>query len=180
MVAMCCQTPDSLRKECQRLVHNRVVSVTMSIKGPRPEGRGHWRYYADPSLIFNRLIYMHAFDPDSAAENAWGLLAEITEESEEPLADERAIVKRVHADAKRAGAIPADCQITESHILVADPAYVVFTIDTKEIVARARTFLEEHGIMTLGRYGTWGYMSMSQVMHDGFAWGEAMKLGIKQ
>lgn len=176
-LAICRPTSESLQMECESLIHNRVLSVALCLRGPRPEGRGHWRYYADPSLVFNRLIYMHAFDPQSAPQKGWGLLAEITEPAENPLPDEEEISRRVQADAKSAGAIPAGCVVIESHLIVADPAYVVFTAGAQQIVDRARAFLKAHSVMPLGRYGNWEYSSMSQVIRDGFSWGEALNAG---
>lgn len=174
LVTMCKQAPEYLRKACAGLLRNRVLSAAFSIRGPRPVGRGHWRYYSDESLIFTRLIYMHEFDPYCAPDNGWGLLAEITEPAENPVGNSQKILSRVRTDICRAGALPGDCKITDEHLLLIDPAYVVFTVDNQKIVEQARAFLTDNGIVPLGRYGRWEYSSMAQVMRDGFSWGEKM------
>ncbi len=180
VVAMCRQAPEELRLACGTLTCNRVLSAAFSIRGPRPSSRGHWRYYTDESLIFTRLIYLHEFDPDCAPEDGWALLAEITEPAEGPLPDPRVVLEHARADILRAGALPEDCRIIDQHLMIADPAYVVFTTENQAVIERARQFLEDHGIMPLGRYGRWEYSSMAQVMRDGFGWGEQMSARLSE
>jgi protoporphyrinogen oxidase len=174
VVAMCRQAPDDLRDACRRLTRNRVMSVCLSVRGPRPEGRGFWRYYADESLIFTRLVYMHEFDPATAPNDGWGLLVEIVEPAEWPLHNSLRLLERVRADVERAGALPEGSQIVDEQLMLVDPAYVVFTPENRTVVAEAREFLARHDILTLGRYGRWEYSSMGQVMRDGFALGREL------
>jgi protoporphyrinogen oxidase len=172
MLRLCHQTPETLRSAAAELTVNRVISVMFSIEGPRPRHRGHWRYYADPKLIFNRLIYMHEFDPQHAPVNGWGLMGEITEPSGEPALADEEIILRTHADVLNAGVIPPDCRIVDSNVVIADPAYVVFTRENRRIVGEARAFFRRYDVELLGRYGRWEYSSMAQVMRDGFEWAE--------
>lgn len=174
LVSICKQVPEDLRKVCTGLRRNRVLSAALSIRGPRPVGRGHWRYYSDESLIFTRLIYVHEFDPYCAPSGGWGLLAEITEPAENPMGNSQEILSRVRADIQRAGALHKDCEVMDEHLLLIDPAYAVFTINNQKVIDQARTFLTDHGITPLGRYGRWEYSSMAQVIRDGVRWGEEM------
>ena len=169
-VSLCRQAPLELRQSCQHLTCNRVRTVAFSFRGPRPQNRGLWRYYADESVLFTRLIYMHEFDPMSAPEDGWGLMAEITERSEDPPTPDEELIERVRADVTRVGAAPDDCSIIGERVLTIDPAYVVFHTESRGTIDAARQFLVDHGITPLGRYGRWEYSSMAQVMRDGFAW----------
>ncbi|HYE77880.1 MAG TPA: NAD(P)-binding protein [bacterium] len=179
-VALCKQAPAELREACRTLVRNRVYSASFSIRGPRPENRGLWRYYSDETLIFTRLIYPHHFDEFSAPPDGWGLLAEITEPAEQPRQADAAVLDRCQEDIALAGALPQGCEVIDRHLIVADPAYVVFTVENQPVMEAARTFLRSHGIEPLGRYGRWEYSSMAQVMRDGLAWGEALLAGQAQ
>ncbi len=174
MLALCPQTPPALLDAAKKLVRNRVMSVTLSIRGPRPQGRGHWRYYSDESLCFNRLVYMHEFDAHMAPDEGWGLLAELTEPAEQALTAKEELIARVRRDVVAAGALPAGCEIIDAHAFVVDPAYVVFTESNQQIVKQAHDFLTSNGLVPIGRYGKWEYSSMGQVMRDGFAAGEAL------
>jgi len=174
LIKMCKQAPEELKRACSSLTANRVLSASLSIRGPRPVNCGHWCYYADESLIFTRLVYMHKFDPHSAPDDGWGLLVEITEPAENPPTDPNIILSRVRSDIQRIGALPAGCEIIDEHLIIVDPAYVVFTNKNEAIVEQARVFLKNHGIEPLGRYGRWEYSSMAQVMQSGFSWGESL------
>jgi protoporphyrinogen oxidase len=173
-VSCCRQAPEDLRAACRRLVRNRVLSAAFSVRGPRPEERGHWRYYADESLVFTRLVYPHVFDPGCVPEDGWAILAEITERAEEPAGEPGAILERARDDMRRAGALPPACEIVDAHLLVVDPAYVVFSVENEAVIRAARDFLVRHGVTPLGRYGRWEYSSMAQVMRDGFVWAEGV------
>jgi protoporphyrinogen oxidase len=175
LISMCDPVPEDLLSGCRELRRNRVLMAAFSIEGTRPVDRGHWRYYADESLLFNRLIFMHEFDPLCAPDNGWGLMAEITEPAEKPLPDMGELLSRVRKDVAKTGEVGEDCRIVGEHVWVADPAYVVMTPDTRGVVENARSYLEQHGITTLGRYGCWAYSSMAQVLKQGFDWADLME-----
>lgn len=174
LMALCVQAPDDLRTACADLQRNRVLSVALAIEGDRPKAPGHWRYYGDESLVFTRLIFMHEFDPLCAPPDGWGLLAEVTGRAEDPLPSEDALVRRVVADAKRAGVIEDRHAIVGQRVITIDPAYVVFRPGTEAVVERARTFLASYGVASLGRYGGWEYSSMSSCLQAGFDWARAL------
>ncbi|HEX8410802.1 MAG TPA: FAD-dependent oxidoreductase [Thermoanaerobaculia bacterium] len=170
-VAACTNAPDDLRESTATLTRNRVLTVAFAIRGPRPAHSGWWRYYADPNVIFTRLVFMHHFDPGSAPDDGWVLMAEVTQRAEDAF-DEAAIVAQVRADVDAVGAIPAGSEIVGERLLLIDPAYVVFSLDNREIVERAKTFLRANDVEPLGRYGRWEYSSMAQVMRDSYAFAE--------
>jgi len=177
LVALCSGLAADLQAACAALPRNRVLSVLLAVRGPRPAGTGHWRYYADESIAFNRLIWPHAFDPLMAPEDGYGLHAEITERAEDPPGAERAIVERVVSDARRVGALAAGDTIEDARVLTLDPAYVVFRPGDEATVLAARAALERLGIHAVGRYGRWEYSSMAQVMRDGFELGDRLRTG---
>jgi protoporphyrinogen oxidase len=174
LLAMCHPIPASLRVAADGLIRNRVVTVMLAIRGPRPSS-GHWRYYADPTVVFNRLVFMHAFDPDTAPADGWGMLAEITEPAELPPTPEDEIVRRVQADLHRVMPLPEGTSIVGARALCIDPAYVVFTHTSARTTAMALEFLRSRGVEPLGRYGRWEYSSMGQVMRDAFCWAASIR-----
>jgi protoporphyrinogen oxidase len=177
LIHLCADAPAGLRRACAGLMRNRVLSVALSVRGPRPVGSGHWRYYADESLIFTRLVFLHEFDPGCGPEDGWPLLVEITEPAETPLLDRGLLLARVRADLARVKAIPAGGEIVGQRVMVVDPAYVVFGLDHQPVVDAAQRFLALYGVTSLGRYGRWEYSGMSSCMRDGLAWAEALASG---
>jgi len=165
-LGICRQTPDALKLKLNHLVHNRVTSVMLSVKGPRPENSGHWRYYPEESLIFTRLVFMHEFDRYMAPPDGWGLMAEILEPAENPLIPADELIRRTRDDIAKVGFPGAGSGIIDSRVVVTDPAYVVFSRVNWDIISEARAFLESEGITLLGRFGNWTYQSMSQVIQE--------------
>jgi len=172
---LCLQTPPNLLRRLRSLRRNRVVSVFVAIEGPRPDrSTGHWRYYADESLCFTRLVFMHAFDPAMAPPSGWGLLVEIPQRSEDPPEDCEETCRRAVADARRVGVIGASHRVVGCRREIVDPAYVVLGEGDRQVVDEAIGFLAEHGIDCRGRYGAWKYCGMSQCLREGFEWARAM------
>lgn len=169
-LARCRCLPAELKQGISRLRSTRVVMVYVAVRGRRPE-LGHWRYYADESLCFTRLIFMHAFDPMTAPDDGWGFMAELTERSEDPLAEPSSRFADVLRDARRAGVLSDGDEVVATTAKVHDPAYAAFTHDSADVIRAARLFLATQGVTPLGRYGRWEYTSMAQVMRDGFTWG---------
>ena len=174
---MCAGVPAALAGAVETLRHNLVLSVFLAVRGPRPDSPGLWRYYADESVPFTRLVFMHELDPLSAPPEGWGLIAEITHPAECPLPPRDELLAAACAGARRVGALPAGCEVVFAHLRVADPAYVVFTPGTAEVVKECRDFLDARGVRTVGRYGRWEYSSMAQVMGDAFAWADGVRGG---
>jgi protoporphyrinogen oxidase len=168
--------PDGLRARAARLTHNRVWTVALCLTGDSPADTGHWRYYGDETLCFTRLVFMDAFDPGTAPAGCRALMAEIVEPAEFPAPPRDAVIRRAIDDARRAGAIRAGDTVVGADAWAIDPAYVVFTDETEEIVDALRQWFEARDVHLLGRYGRWEYSSMAQVMRDGFALGARLKV----
>src|SRR5688500_6897410 len=173
-IAMCVNAPEDLRSACARLPYNRVRSVALSIEGPRPETQVHWQYYPDETLSFTRLAYMCAFEPAMAPPSGWGLLVEMTERAEDRPEPADAMVERIRADLQRIGTIPPGCRIIDVNVLDANPAYVVFTPESRDVVEAAKSFLIAGGVDPVGRYARWEYSSMAQAMGDGLRWADGV------
>ncbi|MET9125845.1 FAD-dependent oxidoreductase [Streptomyces sp. NPDC004528] len=170
IVSLCAQAPAALVAECRNLPRNRVRSVALAVRGPRPRDTGHWRYYTREDVPFTRLVFMTEFDPDMAPADGWGVLAEVLEPSEGPRASDESLVADVRRGVAEVGLLAPGSRIVGSSVYTSDPGYVVFTDATRETTAEATRFLTSRGITPLGRYGTWTYSSMSQVMEEAFAW----------
>lgn len=171
LVGLCDDVPEAIAQAARALRHTRVVSVAVRVSGPRPT-LGMWRYYPAQELVFTRLVFQHEFDPLMAPPHGWPLLAEVPWPGHTPVPDD--LATRVECDARRAGVLGPEHHVLGAEVLLADPAYVVFTHGTGERVARIRQWLGAQGIETVGRYGRWEYSSMAQVLRDGFALGDAL------
>jgi protoporphyrinogen oxidase len=172
IVKMCKGASVSLLRDMEKLVWNKVLSVALSIKGPRPVKPGHWRYYTNPDIPFSRLIFMTEFDPCNAPEDGWGLLVEITVPGNEQQLHFENIKARVLQSLYKLDVLDDKQTVIGTHHWLVDPAYVVFTHETEKIAKDCIDFLTEKNIVPSGRYGNWEYSSMSKNLEDGFKTGE--------
>lgn len=173
LAALCPQVPQGLRERIASLRCNRVVSVFVAVEGPRPEGTGLWRYYADETICFSRLVFMHEFDPLMAPPEGWGLLAEITQCAEDPIPSMDDLCAQVVADAARVSVLRTTDRVVGMHAKVVNPAYVVLADGDRKTIEDAICFFESRGVACRGRYGAWKYSGMSQCMREGFEWADA-------
>jgi len=56
-----------------------------------------------------------------------------------------------------------------------DNAYPVFTHDRPRAVQLAKSWLEEHGIFSIGRFGEWAYINSDESLYRGLRLGEFLK-----
>ena len=159
------------------LPRNRVRSVALAVRGGRPAGTGHWRYYTREDVPFTRLVFMAEFDPAMAPPDGWGVLAEVIEPAEEAGVPDAELVEQVVSGVRKVGLPAADGDIVATRVFTSDPGYVVFTPDSQAAARRAAGFLAGRNLTTLGRYGFWTYSSMSQVMESAFAWAQERQPG---
>jgi len=164
LVSLCEDVPRDLARAAQELEYNRVLSVAIRVLGPRPNV-GLWHYYPSASVLFTRLVFLHAFDPLMAPPEGWPLLAEVPWRTDEPLP--AALEEQVVAQARAVGALGPEHRVLDVTVLQANPAYVVFRPDSSMIIEAIVSWLRSHGIDPVGRFGRWEYSSMAQVLRDG-------------
>jgi hypothetical protein len=174
LAAICHSLPDAIRNAAQTLDSMAVWMVGLTLPGPRPTGRGKYRYYADEALCFTRLIHMHEYDPDTCPPDGWSILAEILERSDSSARDPKALVRQVESDARRAGAIPSESEVIQWRAWRCDPAYVLETAHAERVKSDITAFLELRKVYLVGRYARWQYSSMGQVIRDGMLLGQRL------
>lgn len=174
LIKICSGVPDNLLNDMRRLKWNKVLSVGLSISGPRPNNPGHWRYYTDPSIPFSRLIFMTEFDRYNAPQNGWSLLVEITLPANDIQIDHTQIEKEIIRCLEKLELLNNEHQVIGIHSWMADPAYVIFTPETETIINYALEYMEKRKITSSGRYGKWEYSSMSNNIEDGFNYADKL------
>ncbi|MCE7061625.1 NAD(P)/FAD-dependent oxidoreductase [Dyadobacter sp. CY343] len=175
LMHLCEGVPDHLLRDVKKLKWVKVLSIALSIKGARPVNPGCWRYFTDSEAPFTRLVFMTEFDTNNAPEEGWGLLVEIPLSADDPSALEEPIQEKAIKAIKKAGFVSDDHEIIGIHKWLADPAYVVFTPETRQIIDHCHEYLAQFDITSGGRYGSWEYSSMSRNIEDGFEIGKKLR-----
>jgi protoporphyrinogen oxidase len=114
----------------------------------------HWVYFPDRSLAFYRVgFYDNIFDADRLS-----LYVELGY-AKDAIIDVVSARAKVLADLERAGIIDGHRLVAE-HSVIMNPAYVHITQRSMAECARLAAVLREHGIYSIGRYGSWTYCSI--------------------
>ncbi len=175
LMKMCSNVPAGLLEKIELLEYNIVYSVAVCINGKRPEGTGHWRYYTDETLPFTRLIFMTEFDEYNAPEDGWGILAEVSHYAKDPALSIQELEQNIIACLHKINLLDAQQKVVKVHTWIAEPAYVIFTPETKDIIDECHEFLNLYNITSSGRFGNWEYSSMYQNIRTALQWTKQYK-----
>jgi protoporphyrinogen oxidase len=175
LMEVCMDVPHLLMRKVKKLRWTTMLSLAFAIKGERLKNTGHYHYYADPKIPFNKLVFTTEFDPYGSPDDGYGLLVEYKHPNDTPY-NESEILKSIEKSLVEVGAIKDIKQIVAKYIWEIDPAYVIFTKETKNTVGSCHDFLNLYGITSLGRYGNWEYSSMMENIKDGFAYAKRLML----
>ncbi|MFG0258515.1 MAG: protoporphyrinogen/coproporphyrinogen oxidase [Phycisphaerales bacterium JB043] len=170
LVSMISSTPESVRRAANSLDWNRARIAAIGVEGNRPP-QPSWRYCPDASLPYYRLIFLNEFDPAMAPPGCWGVLAESTEPANTATTDDN-YLQQVEAALRRTGVLGTGDKVRVRRLFTIDPAYVVFNRETKQSLSTIRAYLTSIGIDTAGRFGSWGYSSMSRDIETGLMWSD--------
>lgn len=136
--------------------HNQVLVFNLGFDRKGLEGV-HWIYYPQKDISFYRVgFYDNIFDSSRMS-----LYVEVGLPQSAPVGiEERGAMKvRVLSDLQSCGVV-TDQALVASHDVVLSPAYVHITTRSDAEAAEKRSFLAEHGISSIGRYGAWTYCSI--------------------
>ncbi|MCB9662292.1 MAG: FAD-dependent oxidoreductase [Sandaracinaceae bacterium] len=131
-----------------------VWNLGFDRKGPEAY---HWVYFPQRDVSFYRVgFYDNIFGSDRMS-----LYVERGRKTDEVVDDAIAeeSLATVLADLARVGFV-TDHQLVSKHHVVMNPAYVHITVDSLRDVAEKKALLRQHGVHSIGRYGSWTYCSI--------------------
>ena len=164
LVRLLVDPPEEVAAAAGRLRWTTVAYVNYGCRGEVNRGH-HWVYVPEERFPFYRVGSYSNVAPHLAPAGHGSLYVETSAAG--PDVDWGALLPRIRAGLVEAGLLPS-----EDAIVVEDPrlipvAYVVFDHACHEARAEVTGFLEEAGILPIGRYGAWTYGSMEDAMING-------------
>jgi len=112
---------------------------------------------------------------DVAPSQRVSIYAEIAYSDTKKIDKEKAMPKAID-DLKRCGIISEESDIEVCLPIDIKYGYALYDSNRKHAVQIIKDYLERFGIYTIGRYGSWKYMSMEDVILEGKALAEKMLL----
>jgi protoporphyrinogen oxidase len=155
--------PEGVGQAAQRLRATHLYYLDVALERP-PGTDFHWAYVPEAKYPFYRVgCYTH-FSPELAPAGAGSLYVELA--SRTPPELDR-VLPEVIAALTEMGVIDGPGHVRFARVRRIEPAYVIFDHSYYEALAVITPFLEQHRIVSTGRYGAWTYSSMEDALLDG-------------
>ena len=161
LIAKCFDVPVKVLGAARELVHNSVYVVGIGIKGERDDSKC-WMYFPEDNCPFYRVTNFHNYSPNNVPNGDVGkyfsLMCE-TSYSKYKTVSESGIVEETIQGLINSGMINnSDRKNIVSRYLIDVPyAYPVPTLSRDSALEIIQSFLEEKGVFSRGRFGSWKY-----------------------
>lgn len=160
LLASLVDPPAEITAAAKRLRCNPLVYLDVALRVPCGVDL-HWAYVPEPQYPFYRLGCYSHFSPAMAPAGKACLYVEL---SSRDVTDVGQILPEVTQGLLDMGIIGAVEDIEFARLRRIEHAYVVFDHHYYEALSTITPFLEDHGILSHGRYGAWNYSSMEDAL----------------
>lgn len=126
----------------------------------------HWVYYPEDSVVFYRTGFPANFSMDVAPAKKTSIYAEVSYSDNKRIDRER-IVRAAIDDLKMLDIIRDEKEIETCLPIDIKYGYALYDKNRKMAVQDIKDYLKRFGIYSVGRYGSWRYMSMEDVILEG-------------
>ena len=168
--------PDPIKEAASCLRCTKLRYVNHGIKGKALDGI-HWLYLPEPQLPFYRIGCSSNAISTLAPPGNSSLYVEVGNDHNLPDVE---VLSAIHEFFKEIGVISNKADIEVEEVRHIPYGYVIFDGNYDESRTRILPYLENNGIMSRGRYGSWIYSSMEDALLDGLGAGDIIKKERKQ
>lgn len=165
ILGLCKNIPQKVRTALKRLRYSSIINFNLGIRRKKVSDK-HWVYYPEKKLIFYRCGFYSNFSADLSPERASSLYVETAYSGERPL-NKGKLMSKIKEDLLAAGLLCNSDKILEEDLNDIKYGYIIYDKDRKLALSQIKDFLYANGIICCGRYGSWSYMSMEDVILDG-------------
>jgi len=161
------ELPESILGCLKRLRYNSIFNLNLGIDKKDISGK-HWIYFPDKKFTFFRLGFFSNFSNASAPKNSSSLYIEVAYSKEKTL-NKNTVVNRIINKMHDADVLNSSDKILVKDINDIKYGYIIYDKAREKALNRIKVFLNKNNIFCLGRYGSWRYLSMEDVLLDGKA-----------
>ncbi len=149
----------------KKLRWNSVLNVNLGIEKKDETGR-HWIYFPYKDTSFFRVGFFHNFSSSLAPRDKSSLYVEASYSKERPL-DKNNISLRIKEDLKRVGLLSEKDRIVVEDTNDIKYGYPIYDRNYHSARSGILSYCSLRQLIPCGRYGSWRYMSMGDVILDG-------------
>ncbi|MBA7597471.1 hypothetical protein ES703_04474 [subsurface metagenome] len=156
------RVPEKVSKASKRLRYVSVFNLNLGIKREHISDK-HWIYFPEKEFAFYRIGFTSNFSSYLAPKGTSSIYTEVSYSKDKPL-DKKRITRSIVEDLIKAGIITSRDKILAKLVLDIKYAYPLYDHNYKESVATSQRFLRKNNIYSIGRFGSWEYLSMEDVI----------------
>ena len=157
--------PERIKEAFSMLKFTSIFVVNLGIKRDDLIGR-HWVYYPEDSIVFYRTGFPTNFSMDVSPSKRTSMYVEVSYSDNKDI-DRNNIIPEVMKGLKTSGIICDEKEIEICLPIDIKYGYVIYDSNRKWAVEVIKNYLKRFGIYSIGRYGSWRYMSMEDVILEG-------------
>jgi protoporphyrinogen oxidase len=171
---VCCLTPvpRSVREAASGLAFTSVLDVNIGLSTQDLTDK-HWVYVPDPAIPFYRIGFPHNFSPSLVPEGRSSVYAEISHIGNRGW-DEGSVVRDVLLSMRTMGFPVFERDVEVVKIMELKYAYVVYDFSRRENLHTIGEFLKTRDVASVGRFGSWSYLSMEDSIEEGLRAGSSL------
>lgn len=150
------------------LRHNSVFYLAFGFRVSSYAPDAHWIYVPEERYAMYRIGILSNYSSSVAPAGSILVCAEIgCAPHEVANVDPDEIARRVLDDFDRIGLLQPDWEVDLVHSGSINCAYVIFDEHRRKALPRIQSYLKKLGILSVGRFGGWGYGSMGDALIEG-------------
>ena len=157
--------PSDITEAAAKLRHTSIFNLNLGVNRGDISDK-HWIYFPAEEFVFYRVGFPHNFSEDLAPQGKSSIYVEAAYSKDKPI-DKEKITEQIIE-----GLIKAEILSGEDEIITRDKndikyGYIIYDNNHRLATETISGFLGQHQIYPLGRYGSWRYMSMEDVILAG-------------
>jgi protoporphyrinogen oxidase len=156
--------PVKIKDALRKLRYTSIFCLNLGVDRENVSDK-HWIYFPERKFVFFRAGFPSNFSSSVAPAGKSSLYVEVSYRCEKT-ADKKNLSGKILRDLSTAGILSA-----RDKIEVCDPvdikyAYIIYDRNYKACTEAILSYLHQHNVYPVGRYGRWKYMSMEETILD--------------
>jgi len=172
LLGMIRRLPPEIAAIKSNLKHISVLDINLGINRDALSDQ-HWIYFPERDFPFYRAGCYSNFSAATAPAGTTSLYIEVSY-LPGTLLDKQGIINAAFQSLSRCGILIDQDQILAQSAVELPYAYVIYDSFRKDHLPRVMDYLARNSVWSIGRYGSWKYMSMEDTILEGKAVAEAL------
>jgi protoporphyrinogen oxidase len=158
LISLAEDVPDDVREAADALRCTNVYLVEVAARHPSPR-EDQWVYVYDEDKLTTRISFSEKFSPHNAPPNHGATLVEVYGSPYRPLpTDRHAVARQVELELIEMGLLESLDALVSTHIRYVPWAQVIYDHARRPALDVINAFLDKMDVVTVGRFGEWGYL----------------------